>query len=98
MFIEDERALWRLTGDAKVVRIEFPVKPTGTRTAEFEVGGLDRAKLLLETTKWPLARIADRSGLGSAATLARAFRRQLGITPEDYRARFRHGTELKVRS
>ena len=45
MFIEDERALWRLTGDAKVVRIEFPVKPTGTRTAEFEVGGLDRAKL-----------------------------------------------------
>jgi AraC-like DNA-binding protein len=54
---------------------------------------LDRAKLLLETTKWPLARIADRSGLGHAATLARAFRRKLGITPEDYRARFRHGSE-----
>jgi hypothetical protein len=45
MFIEDERALWRLTRDAKVITIEFPVKPAGTRTAVFEVGGLDRAKL-----------------------------------------------------
>ena len=45
MFIEDERALWRLTGDAKVITIEFPVKPAGTRTAVFDVGGLDRAKL-----------------------------------------------------
>ncbi|HVR80933.1 MAG TPA: hypothetical protein VHF02_02415 [Luteimonas sp.] len=45
MFIEDERALWRLTRGAKVIRIEFPVKPSGTRTAVFEVGGLDRAKL-----------------------------------------------------
>jgi transcriptional regulator GlxA family with amidase domain len=61
-----------------------------------ELVRLDRAKLLLETTKWPLARIADRSGLGSAATLARAFRRQLGITPEDYRARFRRGAERPV--
>jgi len=69
---------------------------TGMTPARYvELVRLDRAKLLLETTKWPLARIADRSGLGSAATLARAFRRQLGITPEDYRARFRHGTERK---
>jgi hypothetical protein len=45
MFIEDERALWRLARDAKVIRIEFPVKPKGTRTAVFEVGGLDQAKL-----------------------------------------------------
>lgn len=45
MFIEDERALWRLTRDAKRITIEFPVKPTGTRKAVFEVGGLDRARL-----------------------------------------------------
>ena len=45
MFIEDERALWRLAGNAKVITVEFPVKPAGTRTAVFEVGGLDRAKL-----------------------------------------------------
>jgi hypothetical protein len=45
MFIEDERALWRLAGNAKVITVEFPVKPAGTRTAVFEVGGLDRARL-----------------------------------------------------
>jgi hypothetical protein len=45
MFIEDERALWRLAGDAQVIAIEFPVKAGGTRTAVFEVGGLDAAKM-----------------------------------------------------
>ena len=54
-----------------------------------ELVRLDRAKQLLETTRWPLARVASRSGLGSAATLARTFQRRLGITPQDYRDRFR---------
>ena len=45
MFIEDERALWRIAKDAQVLRIEFPVKAGGTRTAEFEVGGLDPEQL-----------------------------------------------------
>ena len=45
MFIEDERALWRLVGDAEIVSIEFPVKAGGRRTAEFEVAGLDASKL-----------------------------------------------------
>ena len=45
MFIEDERALWRLADAAKVLSIEFPVKAGGTRTAVFEVGGLDRSQL-----------------------------------------------------
>jgi hypothetical protein len=45
MFIEDERALWRLAKDAQVMRIEFPVKAGGTRTAEFETGGLDPERL-----------------------------------------------------
>jgi hypothetical protein len=45
MFIEDERALWRVAGDAQVIAIEFPVKAGGTRTAVFEVGGLDAAKM-----------------------------------------------------
>jgi transcriptional regulator GlxA family with amidase domain len=42
-----------------------------------ELVRLDRAKQLLATTRWPLARVANRSGLGSAATLARTFRRDL---------------------
>lgn len=63
---------------------------TGMTPAKYvELVRLDRAKQLLETTKWPLARIADRSGIGSATTLARAFRRLLGTTPEEYRERFR---------
>ena len=50
MFIEDERALWRLAKDAKVLAIEFPVKAGGTRTAVFEVG-------------WPGAVRSCRSGI-----------------------------------
>lgn len=45
MFIEDERALWRMIGDAGLVTIEFPVKAGGRRTAAFEVAGLDDARL-----------------------------------------------------
>jgi len=45
MFIEDERALWRLVKEADVVAIEFPVTAGGKRTAVFEVSGLDPARL-----------------------------------------------------
>ena len=45
MFIEDERALWRLARDAKTLTIAFPVKAGGTRQAEFETGGLDAGKM-----------------------------------------------------
>ncbi len=45
MFIEDEAALWRIFKSAKEVRIEFPVKPSGTRIATFESGGLDASRL-----------------------------------------------------
>ena len=44
MFIEDERALWRMVLGAKTLSVEFPVKPKGTRTAVFEVGGVDHAQ------------------------------------------------------
>lgn len=45
MFIEDEAALWRLARDAATLAIEFPVAAGGTRTAVFEVGGLDTARM-----------------------------------------------------
>ena len=45
MFIEDEKALWRMTEGAKAISVEFPVKGQGSKTAVFEVGGLDRTKL-----------------------------------------------------
>ncbi|HET6435732.1 MAG TPA: hypothetical protein VFG18_08525 [Xanthomonadaceae bacterium] len=49
MFIEDEKALWRKARAAKTLAVTFPVKAGGTRTAVFEVGGLDGARL----PKWP---------------------------------------------
>lgn len=45
MFVDDEKALWRLATSAKTLEIEFPVKGQGTRKALFEVGGLDPARL-----------------------------------------------------
>ena len=45
MFIEDERALWRIAKDATTIAITFPVKAGGARTATYEVAGLDPAKL-----------------------------------------------------
>ena len=45
MFIEDEKMLWRTVKGAKRIEIEFPVKAGGTRTAVYEVAGLDPSKL-----------------------------------------------------
>jgi hypothetical protein len=45
MFINDAAALWRLIDGAKRLSIEFPVRAGGTRTASFDVSGLDRSKM-----------------------------------------------------
>ncbi|RKE86346.1 helix-turn-helix domain-containing protein [Rhizobium sp. AG855] len=64
-------------------------KQTGTTPAQFvETIRIDRAKLLLESSDWPLARIAERSGFGSLDTLHRVFQKRLSITPSFYRERF----------
>lgn len=65
------------------------LKETGTTPAAFvEMARVDRAKALLETSDWPLERVAERSGFGSCDALHRAFHRRVGATPGDYRARF----------
>ena len=45
MFINDEMTLWRMTSGAKKISVEFPVRAGGTRTAAFEIAGLDRSKM-----------------------------------------------------
>ena len=45
MFIDDHKALWKLAKKSQQISIEFPTKTVGKKTAEFEVGGLDAAKL-----------------------------------------------------
>lgn len=45
MFVNDWQALWDLTRGAARIEIEFPVKAGGTRTARFDVAGLDGSKM-----------------------------------------------------
>lgn len=45
LFVNDYKALWALAGEATRLRIEFPVKAGGTRTASFETASLDPSKL-----------------------------------------------------
>jgi hypothetical protein len=45
IFIDDSTKLWSLTKGAKQLRVEFPAKGGGKRTADFETGGLDRSKM-----------------------------------------------------
>ncbi|MES2895970.1 MAG: GlxA family transcriptional regulator [Pseudomonadota bacterium] len=64
-------------------------KETGITPAAFvEIARVNRAKAFLETSDWPLARVADRAGFGSLDGLHRAFQKRCGITPGDYRERF----------
>lgn len=59
-----------------------------TPAAFVEMARIDRAKTLLEQSEWTLERIAERAGFGSVDALHRAFRKRLGATPSEYRARF----------
>ena len=45
MFINDAAALWGLTAGAARMSVEFPVKAGGTRTASFDVAGLDESRM-----------------------------------------------------
>jgi transcriptional regulator GlxA family with amidase domain len=47
------------------------------------------AQRLLETTDLPVDRVAERSGLGTAANLRRRLRTELGVGPDAYRRTFR---------
>jgi AraC family transcriptional activator FtrA len=51
---------------------------------------IERAKELLETSRLPAQRIAERVGMGSAESLRHHFRERVGTTPSRYRARFAH--------
>ena len=64
-------------------------KETGATPAAFvEMARIDRAKALLETSDWPLARVGERAGFTSLDALHRAFQKRVGATPGDYRQRF----------
>jgi transcriptional regulator GlxA family with amidase domain len=62
---------------------------TGTTPLQWLVSArLSLARELLETTEFPIDRVARDCGLGSSANLRLHFRRALGTTPAVYRRTF----------
>ena len=49
---------------------------------------LDEARRLLETTTWPITRVAQACGFASAVTFRQNFTAHFATTPTSYRARF----------
>ncbi|QYR53341.1 hypothetical protein [Lysobacter soyae] len=45
MFINDQPKLWKLFKDARLVKIDLPIKGSGMHTATFESAGLDPARM-----------------------------------------------------
>ena len=74
----------------------FQREMNATPAAFVEAARVDRAKALLETSDWPLARVAERAGFGSLDALHRAFIKRVRATPGEYRQRFgRHGAGVQ---
>ncbi|MFI6012901.1 GlxA family transcriptional regulator [Streptomyces sp. NPDC051243] len=74
--------------DRQLTRI-FKTELGTTPHAYIEAARVELAGNLLETTDDTLERVASVCGFGTVDTLIRAFRRRLGATPSEYRARFR---------
>lgn len=74
--------------DRQLTRI-FKSELGMTPAAYVESARLEAARNLLETTADTLSRVATKTGFRTVDTLARAFRRSLGLTPTEYRQRFR---------
>ena len=66
------------------------VEATGSAPGQWLIQArVQRARELLETTNQSMDRVAQASGLGTAATLRHHFRRHLNVRPVVYRERFR---------
>ena len=66
------------------------LRETGLTPAAFvETARLEAARRQLEDSSHPIERVARDSGFGSAERLRRTFLRRLGVSPLDYRRRFR---------
>jgi transcriptional regulator GlxA family with amidase domain len=56
---------------------------------------LDVARREIEDTAMPVQVVAKRCGFGTVSRLRRVFLRQLGVTPQQYRARFQNGHDAE---
>ncbi len=60
-----------------------------TPGAYVEAARVERARIALATGELTVEAIARQAGFGTVETMRRAFRRQVGVSPMDYRDRFR---------
>lgn len=75
-------------GDRQLTRI-FKNELGTTPAAYVESARLEAARNRLETGDDTMGRIATTCGFGTVDTMNRAFKRALGVTPGEYRKRFR---------
>ena len=59
-----------------------------TPGAYVEATRVERARIALESGDLPVEEVARQAGFGTVETMRRAFRRRVGVSPIDYRARF----------
>lgn len=78
--------------DRQLTRV-FKQELGTTPAAYVEAARVEAARNRLETTADTLSRVARNTGFGTVDTLNRAFRRALGITPSEYRRRFKLAEE-----
>jgi transcriptional regulator GlxA family with amidase domain len=60
-----------------------------TPGAYVEAARVENARIALDSGDLPVEAIARRAGFGTVETMRRAFRRRVGVSPADYRGRFR---------
>jgi len=60
-----------------------------TPGAYVEEARVESARIALETGDLPVETVARQAGFGTVETMRRAFRRQVGVSPNEYRTRFR---------
>lgn len=78
--------------DRQLARI-FKTELGMTPAAYLEAARVEAARQQLEATDASLEQVAETCGFNTTDTLHRAFRRQLGTTPGQYRSRFRTPAE-----
>ena len=57
--------------------------------AYVELARVENARIALDSGDLPVEAVARRAGFGTVETMRRAFRRRVGVSPADYRGRFR---------
>ncbi|HYP48881.1 MAG TPA: helix-turn-helix domain-containing protein, partial [Thermoleophilaceae bacterium] len=67
----------------------FRLETGMTPAAYVESARVERARSALEASEAGVEQVARQTGFGTVETMRRAFRRRLGVSPADYRSRFR---------